>query len=706
MLTLEDIYHPEKKLDFEGKSSHSRLWLDDEHYLESNINSATLDCQRVHARTGSSEPFYDAQTMRSALGKLPDVTEDDFRKLAELSDERISPDRTATLIQHGSNLFYYRLGAESADLVAENIDVEAGADFSPDGNLIGYIKNNNIHVVDLATRSERPLTVEGSDDVFIGRLDWVYQEELYVRGNFRAYWWSPDSAHIAFLWLDESQVEGRPMVDHTSSEQPVVVRYPRAGDPNPKVRLGVVDATGGPIRWMDTSSYASIEHLIGRVAWTPNGKWIVYQVQNREQTWLDLVMADPATGQARTLFRESSEAWVGITDNPCWLRDDSFLWLSERSGWRHIYNYSKDYKIARAVTSGEWNVDKLHGVDEKRDWIYFSGTEHSPIASHAYRIRADGSGLERLPLQEGTHQTMFSPAFSYFIDSWSDLASPGDVRLYEKEGNEVRVIERKSTAAIDAREWGTTQFVRVPTKDGFTLEALMIKPPDFHPDRKYPILCHVYGGPMAPKVRNAWGGTTFAWHQMLAERGCIVWICDNRTASGKGVISAWPLYRNFGELELEDVEDGLTWLKSQRYVDPDRIGIWGWSFGGYLTTYAMTHSTSFKMGIAGAPVTDWALYDSIYTERYMGMPTENPEGYRKSSVLEAASNLHGKLLIVHGTMDDNVHLEHSMQLVYALQEADKDFQLMLYPRSRHKIDTPGQLYHMQSLMTDFVIENL
>ena len=238
------------------------------------------------------------------------------------------------------------------------------------------------------------------------------------------------------------------------------------------------------------------------------------------------------------------------------------------------------------------------------------------------------------------------------------------------------------------------------------MEAMMIKPSDFHPDRKYPVLCYVYGGPMTPKVRNAWGGTRFVWHQMLAERGCIVWICDNRTASGKGVRSAWPLYRNFGKLELEDIQDGLTWLKSQRYVDPDRIGIWGWSFGGYLTTYAMTHSTSFKMGIAGAPVTDWALYDTIYTERYMGMPTENPEGYRRSSVLEAARNLHGKLLVIHGTMDDNVHLEHSMQLVYALQKADKDFQIMLYPRSRHKIDTPGQLHHMQSLMTDFVIENL
>ena len=390
MLTLEDIYHPEKKLDFEGKPSRSRLWLDDEHYLESIIDGAPLDCQRVHARTGSSEPFYDAPTMRSALGKLPDVTEDDFKKLAELSDERISPDRTATLIQHGSNLFHYRLGAESADLVAENIDVEAGADFSPDGNLIGYIKNNNIHVGDLATRSERPLTVEGGDDVFIGRLDWVYQEELYARGNFRAYWWSPDSTHIAFLWLDESQVEPRPMVDHTSSQQPMVMRYPKAGDPNPKVRLGVVDTNGGPIRWMDTSAYESVAHLIGRVAWTPNGKWIVHQVQNREQTWLDLVMADPATGQTRTLFRESSEAWVGITDNPCWLRDDSFLWLSERSGWRHIYHYSGDYKIARAVTSGEWNVDALHGVDEERDWIYFSGAEHSPIASHAYRVHVDG----------------------------------------------------------------------------------------------------------------------------------------------------------------------------------------------------------------------------------------------------------------------------------------------------------------------------
>jgi dipeptidyl-peptidase 4 len=269
-----------------------------------------------------------------------------------------------------------------------------------------------------------------------------------------------------------------------------------------------------------------------------------------------------------------------------------------------------------------------------------------------------------------------------------------------------RVIEENSVVALKQYKLSRPEFLQVKTRDGFVMEAMMIKPPDFDPKKKYPVWSFTYSGPHAQSVRNSWGGPNFLWHQMLAQKGYLIWVCDNRTASGKGMESAWPLYKNFGELELRDLEDGVAWLKSQPYVDGARIGINGWSYGGFMTAYALTHSTSFKIGIAGGSVTDWRDYDTIYTERYMGTPQNNPEGYVKSSPVHAAKNLHGKLLLIHGTMDDNVHMQNTIQFVYELQKAGKPFELMLYPKSRHGVIDPLLVKHMRELMTRFILENL
>ena len=395
-----------------------------------------------------------------------------------------------------------------------------------------------------------------------------------------------------------------------------------------------------------------------------------------------------------------------MLDDPRWLRDGSFLWLSERSGWKHLYHYGSDYELLTQITSGEWEIRELHGTDQDRAFVYFTATEHSHIADHIYRIGLDGAGLTRLTRQEGTHRAEFSPVFDHFIDYRSDATRPREVRLCEASGKLVRVIDENRLPVFDQYRWGETEFLQVSTRDGFIMEAMMIRPPEFDPSKKYPVLVHTYGGPSAPKAVNAWGGATFLWHQMLAQKGYIIWICDNRSASGKGVGSSWPVYRNVGELELQDVEDGLAWLKSKTYIDGSRVGIWGWSFGGALTVYALTHTEAFKLGIAGAPVTDWRLYDTIYTERYMGRPESNPEGYEKSSLLKRVAQLHGKLLLIHGTMDDNVHMQNSIQLIYELQKAGKQFDFMLYPKARHRIEDPHQLYHLRTLMTDFILENL
>jgi dipeptidyl-peptidase-4 len=348
----------------------------------------------------------------------------------------------------------------------------------------------------------------------------------------------------------------------------------------------------------------------------------------------------------------------------------------------------------------------IEGVDEAGGLVYFHGTEHSHIAEQVYRIKLDGTGLTRLTQTEGSHNASFNPSNTLFIDKWSDINTPTQVRLFKADGSMVRVIDENRVEALKQFKLGTPEFVQVKTRDGFPMEAMMIRPPDFDPSKKYPVLEFTYSGPHAPQVRNSWGATTYLWHQLLAERGYIIWYCDNRTASGKGAESAWPVYKNFGELELKDLEDGLSYLKSQPYVDASRIGLWGWSFGGFMTAYALTHSQSYKLGIAGGTVSDWNNYDSVYTERYMLTPQHNPEGYRVSSPTAAAANLRGKLLLIHGAIDDNVHMANTLQFVYALQKSDRDFRLMLYPKSRHGVTDPLLVRHMRQMMTDFILANL
>jgi len=702
LLTLDDLYDPEKRVNFGGNPPPGLIWLDDSYYLQG--------ARKVNALTGEAAPLFDAPKMEAAFAKLAGVNANDAKQIvarAELSP-RLSDDRAAVLINYANDLFYYRLGSDLALRLTNSADEEFVEEFSPDGKTVSFVKNNNIHVVDIATRRERSLTLDGNPKLFNGRLDWVYQEELYGRGNFKGYWWSPDASKIVYLQLDEAKVKDFTIVDHIPNQQSLeVYAYPKSGTQNPTVRLGVVNVAGGATRWMDLSKYQTVEPLIARVNWKPDGKKIVFSISDREQTWMDLNFADPATGKVETAFRDASGPWVNADDDhgPYWLNDGSFLWLSERTGWEHIYYYTADCKQRRALTSGKWEARVLHGIDETNGWVYFSGTERSHIGGDVYRIKLDGSGLQRLTEAPGTHSANFNPSFSHFIDTWSDATTPPQVRLYSSDGKLVRVIDENKVAALSQYKLSKPEFLQVKTRDGFVMEAMMIKPPNFDSKKQYPVFQHTYSGPHAPQVRNAWG-RDFMWHQMLAQKGYIVWICDNRSASGKGIESAWPIYKNLGELELRDLEDGVAYLKTLPYVDGSRIGLNGWSYGGYMTAFALTHSTAWKIGIVGAPVTDWHLYDTIYTERYMATPQNNPEGYEKSSVVKAAKNLNGKLLLIHGSIDDNVHMQNSIQFIYEAQKAGKQFEFMTYPKSRHGVTDPRLVRHMREMMLKFIVENL
>jgi dipeptidyl-peptidase-4 len=710
MLTVEDIFDATKRVNFNGTTPSIRWLKDGTHYLLTNEASRrdVPRLQKVDAATGEAVPFFDSAKMQAAFAALPGVSAQDARQLSNRGSYQMNPNETAVLINWANDLFYYEFGSERAVRLTSSPEEEVGEGFSPDGRMVSFVRENNLYVEDLGMqRRERALTRDGSAKILNGRLDWVYQEEIYGRGNFGAYWWSPDSASIAYLRFDERPVPEFTVVDHIPYDQTLeVTSYPKAGDPNPIVKLGIVNAIGGDTRWIDTFKYEPTDFLISRVTWTPDSKKVAFEAQNREQTFLDLNFADARDGKSSNVIHETTKAWVSAIDDPTWLDDGSFLWQSERTGWRHLYHYAADGKLIKQVTDGKWEFRSLEGVDEKNGLVYFSGTEHSQIAAQGYSIKLDGTGLTRLTTTEGTHRIDVSPANNFFLDVWSDINTPPQVRLFDGTGKLVRVLAENKVDALKNYKLGTAELMQVKTRDGFVMDAMMIKPPDFDPKKKYPVMTFTYSGPHAPQVRNAWGSTTYLWHQLLAQKGYIMWVCDNRTASGKGAESTWPVYKNFGELELRDLEDGVSWLKSQSYVDGSRIGIWGWSYGGFMTSYALTHSQSFKIGISGGTVADWRDYDSVYTERYMGTPQNNPDGYKRSSPVTSAKNLSGKLLLIHGAIDDNVHMANTVQFVYELQKAGKQFQLMVYPKSRHGVTDPLLVTHMRQMMTDFIVGNL
>lgn len=707
LLTIDDIYDPVKHVNFSGFVPNVRWLKDGKHYLLTNdptkVPSPRL--QKVDAASGEVTPFTDATKMQTAL-KAAGISEVDAKALSNRPSYQFNHAETAILLNTKDDLFYYEFGSEKALRVTSNADEEVGETFSPDDRALAYVRGNNIYVYDLSARTEKQLTTDGAPKILNGRLDWVYQEELYGRGNFEAYWWSPDSSKLTYLRFDENPVSEFTVVDHIPYAQALeTTPYPRAGDPNPIVKLGIVDAAGGATRWIDTSKYQPIDFLVVRVTWSSDSSRVIYQAQNREQTFLDLNAATN-DGKTTTLFRETSKAWVEVVDNPEFLKDGSFIWQSARNGWLHLYHYAADGKLIRQITDGKWEVRSVEGVDTDKGLVYFSATEHSHIAPHEYRVNIDGSGFTRLTQAEGSHKISLSPAKNYFVDSWSDVNTPAQLRLYDSDGKLVRVIAENKVDALKDYKLGTAELMTVKNRDGFEMEAMMIKPPDFDPAKKYPVLEFTYSGPHAPQVKNAWGGVSYLWHQMLAQKGYIIWICDNKTASGKGVESELPLYKEFGKHELMDLEDGIAWLKSQPYVDGDRIGLWGWSYGGFMTSYALTHSKTFKMGISGGTVGDQRTYDTIYTERYLQTPQHNPEGYRNSSPRFFAKDLSGKLLLIHGAMDDNVHVQNTIQFAYELQKAGKQFQLMLYPKSRHGVTDPLLLKQMRQMMADYVVANL
>ncbi|MGO4884184.1 MAG: DPP IV N-terminal domain-containing protein [Bryobacteraceae bacterium] len=623
----------------------------------------------------------------------PEGTDWQNRRVSEQSFQWSSTGQEM-LISLDGDLFLLHTDTAKWEQLTATPEVERDPKLSPDGHFVSFRRDHDLYCLEVAGRKVTRLTSDGSATLWNGELDWVYPEELNLS---TAHWWSPDSRQIAYLQFDVAHESIFPQVDLLSWRAAMEPeRFPQPGTPNADVRLGVVAPDGGPTRWMDTGETRG--HLLARVYWSPDSRSLAYERLNRVQNRLDLGLADARAGTSKVLLTDEDSYWVNVNDDFQFLnKGKQFLWGSERDGYLHLYLYSTDDKHSSQITKGEWEVTQVAGVNEETHEVFFVSTEQSPVERQIYRVRLDGKQKQRLSGGAGTHNISMSPTTAYYMDTASNLNSPPRRTLHESDGSQIAVYKEATPPDLDLLP---TEIVKIKATDGAQLYARMIKPAGFSPDKKYPVLVSVYGGPGVQAVRDAWSGANF--DQVLAHKGYLIWQLDNRGSSGRGHIWESQIYHETGAHELRDQLDGIHYLGSLGFADMTRVAISGWSYGGYMTLYALANApTVFKAGIAGAPVTDWRNYDSIYTERYMGLPDENPEGYKRSSPQTNAAEIKARLLILHNIEDDNVHFQNSVQMANALERAGKQFQMIVYPQKSHGVSGALQKQMLQAML-DFL----
>lgn len=613
------------------------------------------------------------------------------------------------IYRHSSKGIYYvyDLKAKSLEKISEEKIKEPT--FSPDASKVAYVFENNMYIKDLKTGETTQVTTDGVlHKIINGTTDWVYEEEF---GFVRAYQWNKDGSKIAFLRFDETEVPTFSMDIYGTYGQQLypsqeVIKYPKAGEENSDVTLHLYNVSENKIS--EVKLPAAYEY-IPRIKWTNDPMILSAQTMNRHQDDLNLVFVNAANNSAEIVLHETAEAYIDITDDLSFLNDNSFIWTSEKNGWNHIYHYDKTGKLLHQVTDGEWRVTNFYGFDAKTGRMYFQSTENGSIDRDVYSIRADGSNKARLTQKTGTNSADFSADFTYFINSYTSADTPMAYTLHlAKNGKLVRKIKDNSAllATLEPYHFSGKEFSTIHV-NGNDLNMWMIKPADFDPSKKYPLFMSQYSGPGSQSVANQFFGTNDYWYQLLAQEGYIVVCVDGRGTGMKGVEFKKMTQNQLGKYELEDQVDAAKLLGTRDYIDENRIGIWGWSYGGFMAANAIFQAPeTFAMAIAVAPVTSWRFYDSVYTERYMQTPQENPEGYDQNSPITHVEGLEDPFLLVHGSGDDNVHVQNSMQLISALIQANKQFDWRIYPDKNHGIYGGNTRLHLYTLMTDFIKKNL
>ena len=580
--------------------------------------------------------------------------------------------------------------------------------FSPDGTKIAYARENNLYVYDVASKKSTAVTTDGKKNAVInGITDWVYEEEFAF---VRAFDWSKDSKKLAYIRFDESAVPEFSMSMFHKDLYPTIetFKYPKAGEKNSEVSLHIYDAASNATKKVQLGNYN--DFYIARLQWTNDANILSAQVLNRHQDNLDLLFVDGTTATAKVVLNEKDKAYVDVTDNLTFLKDNSFIWTSEKDGFNHIYLYDKTGKLKNQVTKGNWEVTSYYGFDEKTKTIFYQSTENGSINRDLYRIGLDGKNKVRLTSKVGTSAATFSPNFQYFITTFSSNLQPTTYTLNEaKTGKEIQVIENNQALAdkLKAYNLPAKEFLVLKTAKGNELNAWILKPKDFDPSKKYPVFMYQYSGPGSQQVNNDWNNSDDYWFLSLTQQGYIVACVDGRGTGFKGADFKKVTQKELGKYEVEDQIDAAKVIGAYPYVDASRIGIFGWSYGGFMASNCIFQGNDvFKMAIAVAPVTNWRFYDSVYTERYMQTPQENASGYDQNSPINHVSKLKGKFLLIHGSGDDNVHVQNSMQMMEALIQANKQFDSQIYPDKNHGIYGGATRIQLYNKMTNFIKENL
>jgi dipeptidyl-peptidase-4 len=663
-------------------------WLDDDHYLELKSEEEKEDkkeeekkkskLMKVNAETGEATVYIDYHKINEEI--LPEG----FSMEKSVTKTK---DFTGFLFKHEGDLYYFSTETKILKRLTATPSPENNPKFSPDGKYVAYTRDHNLYAIDLETGLEHQLTNDGSDAVYNGWASWVYYEEIFWR-RYATFWWSPNSEMIAFLRFDDSRVPEFPIFRadgvHGGLEKQ---RYPKTGDSIPDVRLGIAHLKTDTIVWVDLDEHG--DHYVAWPFWTKDSEQLFFQWMNRGQDNIKIYAADPATGEKTEIYDEKQTSWVSFLTDLYFFEDGSgFLLITDRDGWSHLYYYGLNGQLKRRLTRGKWSVRNIARVDEENKIVYFHGFRENSTESHLYRVNLNGKNLKQLTTVSGIHRCKVSPGAKYYIDSYSNINQPTRMELYSTDGELIRLLGDQKLPSMNEYDLGKVELFTIPSGDGYDLPAIWVLPPDFDESKKYPVIFSIYGGPGAATVHNNFRELR---DHFLAQHGIIIISVDHRGSAHFGKKGISLMHCNLGKWEMHDLIAAVKWLRKLPFIDSTRIGITGGSYGGYNTCMAMTYGADyFTHGVAHYSVTDWKLYDAIYTERYMDTPTKNPEGYEFGSVMTHADKYKGHMLITHGTMDDNVHMQNAIQLIDKLENLNKDFELMLYPNTRHGFRKPKE----------------
>ena len=698
-VTLEDIW---KKGTFRPAYIYEiRSMKDGEHYCVSE-NGKINEYSYKEAKL--EKTILDASQI-----KLPNSD-----KFLNIEDYQFSKDESKILIsmnteqiyRHSSKCDYFIWDIKAEKLTALSMGGKQRlADFSPDGTKVAFIRDNNLFIKDLVKDKEIQMTTDGlNNNIIYGTTDWVYEEEFSFT---RAFFWSNDGAKIAYYRFDESKVKEYTMTMYGDLyPEQYKYKYPKAGEDNSIVSIFTYDVAANKSTKMDIGTESN--QYIPRIYWTAENNTLAILRMNRLQNKLEILLNDATTGTSKVIYTEENKYYIEITDDINFIKK-GFVLTSEKDGYNHIYYYDMKGKLIKQITSGKWDVVDIKGVDEVNGIIYFRSAESAPINKELYCVKLDGSKKTKLNKTDGTNDAQFSSTFKYYINTFSSANVPPIYTINLSDGKETNVLDNNEKLKNKFKLYGFSnkEFASMHVADGVDLNYWIIKPKDFNPAKKYPVLMYVYGGPGHNTVTNSYDRSDYLWYQMLAQKGYIIVSVDNRGTAFRGEEFKKCTYKELGKLETEDYINAAKWLGSQSYIDKDRIGIFGWSYGGFMSTLCMTKGADyFKTGIAVAPVTNWRYYDNIYTERFMRTPKENPLGYDDNSPINHVKKLKGKFLLVHGTGDDNVHVQNSMDLINALVNANKQFEMQYYTNKNHSIYGGFTRLHLYKRMTDFLLLNL